>query len=96
MISATTGGLQEMDKGEIIEHLKRNYSTGIERADFLVEVAYHRRRLISDETASAIIEILNQPICTGVIFGQLATKYYQTIVEDQNSRSKIYGRRRTI
>ena len=61
-----------MNTKQVWEHLNRKYANGVERATFLHEVSYHRKKLISYETSNAVYEVLNTPICTGVSFGMQA------------------------
>ena len=63
-----------MNYEQIKAHLEKKYTNGTQRATCLVSVLM-KRHLVNPETESAIVRILNEPICTGVIFGQLAENY---------------------
>jgi hypothetical protein len=82
-------GRRKMNKQEILEHLKRKGKCANDRATFLMEAVYHRRKIISDETASSIMEILRIPICPGVVFGQLANNY-QKIQREEKLSGRSY------
>lgn len=77
-----------MNKQQIWEHLNRKYKDSEERATFLYEVFYNRDKLVSYETRGAIHETLNTPICTGVLFGQLARQITERnrIYREENNR----------
>lgn len=65
-----------MNYEQIKAHLEKKYANGTQRATCLVSVLM-KRHLIKAETESEIVRILNEPICTGVIFGQLAENYHE-------------------
>ena len=64
-----------MKTQQIWEHLKRKYSDGEAGATFLMEVYNQQSRLLTLETKDAIRQVLQTPICTGVLFGELSRDY---------------------
>ncbi len=72
-----------MNRQQIWEHVDKKYKTGEERATVLMDVYNRGSKLLTLETKDAIRDILRTPICTGVVFGQLARDY-----RERNGRSK--------
>ncbi|MEK6893228.1 MAG: hypothetical protein AABX07_03410 [Nanoarchaeota archaeon] len=78
-----------MKEKQVWEHINRKYKDGKEKSTFLYEVFYNRNRLISPETYSTICDVLNTPICTGVIFGQLANQIAERTQKERKEREKL-------
>lgn len=61
-----------MNEKEIWAHLNRKYKGGEEKATFLVEALSKHSRLLSYDSRESIRRVFKTPICTGIIFEQLA------------------------
>src|SRR3989339_1160684 len=77
-----------MNREQIWAHLNRKYKDGQERATFLYEVFYNRKKLVSNETYNSVHEVLVTPICTEIIFGQLAKQIGEMRAKERKERER--------
>ena len=64
-----------MNEQQIWKHLKRKYQDGEKQATVLMDVYNLQSKLLTLETRDSMRNVLRTPICTGVVFGQLARDY---------------------
>jgi len=77
-----------MNEQQVWAHLDKKYSDSPEKATFLYEVFYNRTKLVSQETYNSVHNVLTTPICTGVVFGQLAKQIAEINKKEKQKREK--------